>query len=315
MPEVKKLYPFEMVPSEEKTPWGTEIYCVADLGFADTAIAQGWLSGNKLGELMETFMERVSGDSAYYFYGRQFPLQVKILKTDAETPVTVCPDDVIASERYDSLGKKKLWYVAKADAGSYLRLGFRKDMDAVTLYNGCIDGSVRDSLWQRPVKQGEYFVIPPGTVHGASAGLEIIEISEASALDFNIFSPYENDLQGITDSLDFIRLEAGVPERTVPQAKEEDGPAELLASEEELSVSRMALSSPLRIEAGESGIFLVYTIVRGEAVLRTDNPAESYPLRKGMSLLVPAEVKTFTLVPVMDGTLLLEASVQRKAED
>ena len=99
----------KIVPKEANLPWGTFTHLVADLGYEESKIGSGYLAGDTLDDVMETYFERVVGDDNYNFYGRQFPLSVACL--DVKTgcsPLTVCPDDELAASRYDALGKKKL---------------------------------------------------------------------------------------------------------------------------------------------------------------------------------------------------------------
>ena len=87
----KKLYPLKFMPIPSRRPWGgnalvTElgkefVVCdedgnesvlgaeeavgesweIADMGFEDSVVKEGWLAGNTISELMETYIERVVG--------------------------------------------------------------------------------------------------------------------------------------------------------------------------------------------------------------------------------------------------------------
>ena len=65
----KKLYPLHFLPRTGETPWGSVTYTLADLGYIDPEVAGGWLAGNTFSELMETYLERVSGDEAFEAFG------------------------------------------------------------------------------------------------------------------------------------------------------------------------------------------------------------------------------------------------------
>ena len=71
----------------------------------------GWLEGSTISEILETYLEDIVGENVYSFYGRQFPIMVKFMDIRGRMPLMVCPDDEVASQRYDTLGKVKLWYV------------------------------------------------------------------------------------------------------------------------------------------------------------------------------------------------------------
>ena len=105
MEEEKKLVPFRLCTLEDKFPWGSETWALADLGWRDTAVRDGWLAGNMMNEVMETYLDRVVGEEVFDWYGLQFPFCIKTLRVDGRMPLTACPEDLTALERYDSLGK------------------------------------------------------------------------------------------------------------------------------------------------------------------------------------------------------------------
>ena len=75
----RKLYPLRFVDEGADVPWGHVSYQVADLGFKDSMVDNGWFGGNTLSELMGTYLERVVGDDVFEFYGLQFPVMVKVM--------------------------------------------------------------------------------------------------------------------------------------------------------------------------------------------------------------------------------------------
>ena len=76
-----------------------ESWELADMGLEDSVVAEGWLAGNTISEVMETYLERVVGEKVYNYYGRQFPLLIKFLDIQNKLSVQVHPDDQIAAER------------------------------------------------------------------------------------------------------------------------------------------------------------------------------------------------------------------------
>lgn len=101
----RKLYPLRFVDEGADVPWGHVSYQIADLGFKDSMIDNGWFGGNTLSELMGTYLERVVGDDVFEFYGLQFPVMVKVMDVTAWQPLQMNAADDIAAERYDSFGK------------------------------------------------------------------------------------------------------------------------------------------------------------------------------------------------------------------
>lgn len=325
MEEEKKLYPFRLVPVEDNPD---ETYGLADLGFPDSLVRNGYLATNSLSEIMEMYMDRVVGEGVYSYYGRQFPVLLKTLKGTSRTPLTVHPDDVTAAERFDFLGKGKLWYVVSCVPGSRLYLGLRNDVASSDFYHACKDGTVEELLNVVKPQPGDYYYIAPGTVHAASEGVVIVEIAESSPLDFHIYDwgrkkgevdPFDAELT-LEAAFDFIDYSA-FADRT-PHFPEDASGVLKMTDCEEFEVSSVRLASPLHITAGQDGSFAVYHCLSGTAVIEVPKDpegdardSESYPVGPGETVLVPAEVQDFYLVPRAEGTCLLEVVCNRKAED
>ena len=128
--EEKKLYPFKFCTLQDEYVWGTDEFKLADLGYRDSLIREGWLAGNAISELMDTYLDRMVGENVYKFWGRQFPVQIKHIRVKGHMPLRVHPDAQTAVQRYDFLGREKLWYVLRAGTGAVLSIGFEHDTDA-----------------------------------------------------------------------------------------------------------------------------------------------------------------------------------------
>ncbi len=314
-----RIYPFSLESVDDQVAWGTESWKLSDLGFRDSTVRRGLLEGNTISEIMETYLDRIVGDDIYYFYGRQFPVQVKQLKVTSRQPLLVCPDDEIAGERYDSLGKLKIWYVAEATADAKIYLGFRRDLTAGEFYGACLDGSIADSLNEVPVKKGDCYLIKPGTVHCADKGVTIVEVSESSDLDLRIFNWGEvsdNQELFLEEAFDFVNMKAELPALT---------DATKLIESQQFVATKIDLTEPVRISSGDNGGFSVYYCVSGSISIQT--PAvrengqkymESLVISAGETAVVPAENPEFYLVPNAVSAVLVEVTggkIEREEEE
>lgn len=302
-----RLFPFALEPVDEAAQWGTESWKLADLGFVDSKVRRGFLEGSTMSEVMETYMDRIVGDDIYYAYGRQFPVQVRQLEVTSAQPLMVCPDDEIAVERYDSLGKLKLWYVAKATADARIHLGLRQDLDATQFYNACLDGSIVDCLNDVPVKKGDCFLVRPGTLHYADKGVTIIEIAESSGLDLKVGEFLE-------EVFDFVNMGSEMPvliSDSASAAASSDGRTPLV-DRTEFVATRIDLTSPLHIQDADGG-FSVYYCVSGSVSVQTpaimengEKYMENLLVSEGEAVLVPADNSEFFLVPNAVSAVLIE---------
>ena len=316
MDEEKKLYPMRFCALQDDYPWGSETFRLADLGYRDSLVREGWLAGNSIAEVMDTYLDRVVGDNVYDFYGRQFPVCVRQLAVRGRMPLRVHPDDETAAQRYDFLGKEKVWYVLRAGKDARAMAGFRRDTDASAFYTRCVDGSVEELLNVIALHTGQCLHIPAGTPHAAAGDVEILEIAESSPLDFCLCDwgeevhPDEFDTAlTLVDALDFIdyrRFGAAAPA------------GDRLADLPQLRVERLLLGAPLAFTQPEGTSFTLYSCIRGGAVVQLPLPGGQsldFRLPAGETVLVPAECAEYRLLPAERDTLLLETTVHRTETD
>lgn len=364
----KKLYPLRFIPIASRRPWGgnalvTELnkeftecddegnetrlgpdvkigesWEIADMGFEDSVVKDGWLAGNTIGELMETYLERMTGEDVYNYYGRQFPLLIKYLNINDKLSVQVHPDDEIAAERYDSLGKSEVWYILDAEPGAKIYAGFNRDMTAQELYDRCHDGSVEEVLNVIYPKKGDFLHIVPGTVHAADGGLLIAEIQESSDMTFRLydwgreFNPETARPLHLDEAIDIIDYRKFDDSHYIkgPLWNEchchdeghechchdhnHDKIVNHLIESAQFNVSKLNLTDPLHIYTEQFGSFIIYMCIEGSASIQvpSENVAgeastDNYELVKGDTILIPADMHDFFLVPRENSTVLLEA--------
>ena len=316
MDDEKKLYPLRFCTLQDDYPWGSETFRLADLGYRDSLVREGWLAGNSIAEVMDTYLDRVVGDNVYEFYGRQFPVCVRQLSVRGRMPLRVHPDDETAAQRYDFLGKEKVWYVLRAGKDARAMAGFRRDTDATAFYTKCLDGSVEELLNVIALHAGQCLHIPAGTPHAAAGDVEILEIAESSPLDFCLCAwgeevhPDEFDTSlTLVDALDFIdyrRFGASAPA------------GDRLADLPQLRVERLSLAAPLAYTQSEGAFFVLYSCIRGGAIVQlplAGGQSLDFRLPAGETVLVPAECAEYRLLPGERDTLLLETTVHRTETD
>ncbi|MBP5637574.1 MAG: class I mannose-6-phosphate isomerase [Bacteroidales bacterium] len=294
-----KLEPIRFLPDKVDMPWGSAEYILADLGFVDSLAAEGILGGNSISELMETYLERISGENAFDAYGTQFPVMVKRLNVKGRTSLHVNPDDTTAMDRYDSLGKTALWYVLEADKDSRLWLGFRRDVSPSEFYDKCLSGGDVESLL-REVKPhpGQLFLIPPGTVHAAK-NVKLLEIAESSELWFRLheWEPSEREIH-LEEAFDLIDFHAA-------GSLETQFPVKL----PQMRVRKLNITVPSGVESPDGDSFRLYVSLKGS--LNVDGCS----IGEGGAVLVPADVLSWHLIPGADGTEVLEITVDKIPEE
>ncbi len=149
-------------------PWGRHRLWP---GFADPAPG-----GEPVGEVWF----QTPGDS-------QPDLLVKYLFTSEKLSVQVHPDDDQAHARGLPRGKDECWVVLDAEPDSTIALGTHLPADAGTLRAAALDGSIEQLLDWKPVKAGDFFYAPSGTVHAIGAGITLIEIQQNSETTYRLY--------------------------------------------------------------------------------------------------------------------------------
>ena len=352
----KKLYPLKFIPVPSRRPWGGsalvnelgkhfvevdedgnetvlgsdvligESWELADMGIEDSVVENGWLAGNTISELMETYLERIVGEDVYNYFGRQFPLLIKFLDINDKLSVQVHPDDQVAAERYDSLGKAEIWYVMDAKPEAKMYCGFNRDITAQEFYDRCKNGTVDEVLNVITPKKGDVIFITPGTVHAADGGILIAEIQESSDMTFRLydwgreFNPATARKMHVEEAIDVINYNAFDPTiyRKGPlwgeESQEEDHMIQNLVECPQFSVSKVRLTDPLHIYTEQFESFIVYICLEGAVSIQVPSTnekgeacMENYEFKKGETILVPADMPDFFLVPRDRDTILLEA--------
>jgi mannose-6-phosphate isomerase len=314
MSDEKRLYPFRFLPKRQERPWGVRTLKLADLGETDTMVDNGWFGGNALADLMQTYLERVVGETAFDRYGTQFPVMVDFLEVEGRTSLRVFPDDIAAEQRYDAFGKTAFWYVAEASADAVLWLGFEKEVTAAEFFAACQDGTVERLLHPVRPRKGDAFLLPPGLVHAAAGKLKLVGISEASDLVFRLHDWGRGEENHLEEAFDLIDFRAWSP--TLQRRMRPGQVSEKLFATPQFTVSEFHLKDPVRIEAEETDTFLVYVCVSGGAAFQvpSEEGVESFPLKAGEVLMVPAEIPGFSIVPSEADTVLLEAMLEPQEE-
>lgn len=351
----KKLYPLKFMPIASRRPWGGtalakvlgkkfieidekgnetpisedemigESWELADMGAQDSVIENGWLAGNTIGEVMETYLERIVGEKVFEWYGTQFPLLIKFLSIEGKLSVQVHPDDEVAAERYDSLGKAEVWYILDAKPEARIYMGFAKDTTPEEFYNACKSGTADKLLNVIHPKKGDVIFIKPGTVHAAEGGIMVCEIQESSDMTFRLYdwgrelnpaTARKMHLEEAIDLIDYSKYDSSAF-RSAAENVSKDGNPVCIADCPQFTVNHITLNDGMAISAGESDCFAVYCCIKGEVSLQMsdgDGTTKDYRLHQGDTILVPAECPDYVLSPIEKGSELIE-SMTHPAED
>jgi len=177
--------------------WGGKKLC--DWGFTPQSkngvIAEAWvLSFHKDG------MSRIEGTNAPLCeiaaredWGsvcsgfKDFPVLVKLIDSADNLSVQVHPSDEYALLHEGQFGKTEMWYVLESEAGAGLYVGFKRSVTKKELTQAVKNGTVLELMNFFPVKRGDCYFIPSGTMHAIGKGCTIAEVQQNSNVTYRVF--------------------------------------------------------------------------------------------------------------------------------
>jgi len=119
--------------------------------------------------------------------GQKLPLLIKHIVTAERLSVQVHPDDTQAQARGLPGGKSESWYILDAAPDATLALGLAQPASAEALRAAAADGSIERLLHWQPVRAGDFFHVPAGTIHAIGPGVSLIEVQQPADVTFRLY--------------------------------------------------------------------------------------------------------------------------------
>ena len=255
-----------------------------------TRVAESWeLAAHRDGtsgfegeafDLAELFRDRreLVGRNADKF--ERFPMIVKLIDAKDNLSVQVHPSDEYALANEGSYGKTEMWYVAEAEEGAGLYIGFNRDITEKEFRDLIKENRLQEVLNFIPVKAGEWFFIEAGTVHAIGKGVVIAEVQQNSNLTYRL---YDYGRVGADGKPRELHVEKGVAVSKLCAYKPDKR-----SSCEYFSCEKADWNGSLKLVADEKSFVAVVTL---SGSFRVDGRAYG----KGDTLFVPAGYGAFTL--------------------
>ena len=219
-----------------------------------------------------------------------FPMLIKLIDSKENLSVQVHPSDGYALEHEHSFGKTEMWYVVEADEGAGIYLGFKREVTRTEVEAAIKEERLTELLNFYPVKAGDCYFIPSGTIHAIGGGCLICEIQQNSNLTYRVYDYGRRDKNGNTRELHVDKalsvLNLGKYERRVL-------PLGLLGISKYFTVRKVSVNGEEHLSL-DGKTFKSFTVVRGEGSLRGEK------ISAGDSFFIPANEKEFTLLGDMD---------------
>ncbi|MEY3702592.1 MAG: hypothetical protein RLZZ561_212 [Pseudomonadota bacterium] len=115
------------------------------------------------------------------------PILVKWLFTSERLSIQVHPDDLQAKAVGLTGGKEECWIITEAQPGATLGIGTREPLSKKSLHDAALSGEIEGLMDWIDVAPGDWFHIPPGTVHAIGAGVTLVEIQQNVDVTFRLY--------------------------------------------------------------------------------------------------------------------------------
>lgn len=119
--------------------------------------------------------------------GRELPVLIKWLFTSEKLSIQVHPSDAQAQALGRPSGKEECWYVVSAEPGAVLGIGTKEPLSHEALRAASLNGSIEDLMDWKPVKAGDFYYIPAGTVHAIGAGVTLVEVQQYADITYRLY--------------------------------------------------------------------------------------------------------------------------------
>ena len=199
--------------------------------------------------------------------------------------------------------RPEVWYILKTEPGSRILYGLKPGTDEGKLKQAVASGRVPELLRYVDIHDGDVLFVPPGVVHTILDGILLLEIGESSESNYRLYdwdrvdaqgSKRELHLQKAYDVIDFGFH--GEPIHPEPVTKDFGYYTELKKCSH-FCVEKFSLRGTTgSLHTDER--FHILVCLSGDGVISFEN--RSMTFTRGEPVLIPADLKNYTLSPSVD---------------
>ena len=302
-----KILPFKGLPATQDHIG--ESWEISGVKGDETTVDGGPFDGMAVSELTNQLKDRLVGKRNYEAFGNEFPILVKFIDASKDLSVQVHPNDAMAQRHGFPNGKTEMWYVVSTNHKAHIICGFEKSLSPAEYKKAVEDNTLLGMLQDHEAHTGDCFFIPAGRVHSIGSGTFLIEIQQTSDLTYRIYDYNRRDENGKLRELhtdlaaEAINFKVESNYRT-QYASQTDAPVQLIDSNV-FKTRIYSLTKEYDADYSATDSFVIYVAFAGSAAL-TDEWGNSASLRKGESILIPAETDKIKITPQEENFKFLE---------
>lgn len=256
-----------------------------------SVVENGEFKGQKLDDLWKEHKELFGHPTEPVF-----PLLIKILDAEDELSVQVHPDDAYGMKHEGELGKTECWYIIDAEPGAEIIYGHHAKTRE-ELAEMIKEGRWDDLLKKVPVKKGDFFYVPSGTIHAIGKGIMILETQQSSDTTYRVYDYDRKDASGqkrelhIQQSIDVTTVPAKTPELQIKEVRKAQSSIVTYLETEFFNVYEWDIKGITSFK--KQAPYTLATVIDGAGELIVDN--QTYLLEKGTSFILPNEINEWTV--------------------
>ncbi len=224
-----------------------------------------------------------------------FPLLTKILDANDWLSVQVHPDDAYGLEHEGELGKTECWYIIDAEPGAEIIYGHNAKSKE-ELRQQIESKDWENLLTKVPVKAGDFFYVPSGTMHAIGAGIMVLETQQSSDTTYRVYDFDRKDDQGnlrelhLEKSIDVLTI--GEPANSRPvTTKVDDLKSTLLVASDFFAVYKWEISGNADFE--KTADYSLLSVLDGQGSLKVDG--QDYDIAKGSHFILLSDVEAWQI--------------------
>jgi len=173
--KLSKLY------GQEEDQYG-EAWILSCLNGKNSPIGRGYFYKKKFKTLKDLFDE--NPNIVRKGYKGEFPLLIKLIDAKKDLSIQVHPKV-----------KTEFWHVLNHKA-SHLYMGFKDKTSKKEVEDILRFGDITQSLNHIKVKEGDSYLINPGTIHAIGAGTFLVEIQRSADVTYRLYDFHRKDRNG-----------------------------------------------------------------------------------------------------------------------
>lgn len=329
-PDSFRFYPLLFEPNLHPVVWGGnqlrpykglinndepigESWEVSVIPSSVSVISNGIWKGKDLISVIDQYPESILGKQVNEKYNGKLPLLVKFIDAKQDLSIQVHPNDDFAQNEHGTSGKSEMWYVLKADQGSRLYAGFKRTVSSEELKYRIKNGTLTEVLAEHIVKAGDVFYIPAGRVHSICGGVMLVEVQQSSDITYRLF---DYNRMGIDGKPRPLHIDLGV--RAIDYHVEKNyrsdyrecmNRAVQIVESPYFAVRVMEISKPFHRNLMKYSSFIISVCIEGDCKIHVRKTDDVILLREGCSVLIPAIIADYDVIPVNGKSRLLDTFI------